>query len=208
MDIFEAIDTRHTTRVYTSKKPTTDEIKRIINSARLAPSACNTQNWKFICVLNDRVKKELANAILDKYDEFEEKMSPNLYEQIKGFKNHSIFFTRAPLLVVCVQTYAPKFLEGILEEYGLTNEEILDIRPDSQLLSMGGAVENMSLAAHALGYSACWMVAPLIAQEGMRRILNLQKPDQIVSLLAIGEEEIEVKRAPKKDLDEVIEIIE
>ena len=208
MDIFETIDTRHTTRVYTEKKPTVDEVKRIINSARLAPSACNTQNWKFIAVLNDEVKNKLADEILKKYDEFEKNMSEELYSKIKGFKDHSTFFTKAPLLVVCVQTYAPKFLEGTLEQFGLSNEEILDIRPDSQLLSMGGAVENMSLAAHALGYGSCWMVAPIIAQEGMRRVLNLQKPDQIVSLLAIGEEKIEVKRAPKKSLDEVIEIIE
>ena len=143
-----------------------------------------------------------------KYDEFEKTMPSHLYDKIKGFKGHSTFFTKAPLLIVCVQTYAPKFLEGILEEFGMTEEEILDIRPDSQLLSMGGAVENMSLACHALGYSSCWMVAPVIAQEGMRRILNLKKPDQIVSLLAIGEEQTETKRSAKKDLDEVMEIIE
>ena len=87
MDIFETIDTRHTTRVYTDKKPTVDEIKRIINSARLAPSACNTQNWKFIAVLNDDIKNKLADEILKKYDEFEKNMPEELYSKIKGFKD-------------------------------------------------------------------------------------------------------------------------
>jgi len=208
MEIFEALDTRQTIRSYGDKVPTVDEIKRIINSARLAPSACNAQNWKFIAVLNNEVKQRLADAILEKYDEFEKILPQEEYQKMGRFKSHSTFFTSAPLLIVCVQTYAPKFLEGILENAGLSAKEIQDIRPDSQILSMGGAVENMSLASWALGYGSCWMVAPLIAQAKMRQILNLNDDEQILSLLAIGEPKVIPTRAIKKILDDVIEIIE
>ena len=208
MDIFETIDTRHTTRNYKEDKPTVEEIKRIIDSARLAPSAMNAQNWKFIAILNDEIKSALAGAVFDKYDEFEKILKPETYSKLARFKAHSVFFKNAPMVIACVQTYAPKFLEGILEEAGLSQEEILDLRPDSYLLSMGGAIENITLAAHALGYGTCWMVAPLIAQKGMRKVLNLGDDDQIVSILAIGKPEGDAHSPKKKELDEVLEIID
>ena len=68
MEIFEAIDNRKTIRKYDDYKPTTEEVKRIINSARLAPSAINMQNWKFIAVFNQNVKEELADSVLRAYD--------------------------------------------------------------------------------------------------------------------------------------------
>lgn len=44
MNFQEVIDNRKTIRKYDSYVPTVDEIKRIINSARVAPSAMNMQN--------------------------------------------------------------------------------------------------------------------------------------------------------------------
>ncbi len=208
MDIFEAINTRHTTRNYKSDKPSKEEIERIINSARLAPSAMNTQNWKFIAILNDDVKQALADAVFAKYDEFEKILKPETYSKLARFKAHSVFFKDAPMVIACVETYAPRFLEGILEEAGLPQEEILDLRPDSFLLSMGGAIENITLSAHALGYGTCWMVAPLIAQKGMRKVLNLNNDEQIVSLLAIGKPNDVVYSPKKKELNDVMKIIE
>ena len=43
---------------------------------------------------------------------------------------------------------------------GLGEDEIKKMRPDSYLLSMGGAIENMLLASYALNLGSCWMVAP------------------------------------------------
>lgn len=80
MEIFEAIDNRKTIRKYDDYKPTTEEVKRIINSARLAPSAINMQNWKFIAVFNQNVKEELANSVLAAYD----RILSNLNEEDKA----------------------------------------------------------------------------------------------------------------------------
>ena len=58
----------------------------------------------------------------------------------------------------------------MIQDYSL--EEIGLMRPDSQLLSMGGAIENIILSAHALGLGSCWMVAPVIAQKELKSLLN------------------------------------
>lgn len=208
MEIFECIDTRKTIRKYSDYIPTDDEIKRIINSARLAPAAMNTQNWKFLAVFNSDIKKEMAKAVLKKYDEITSRIKDETKEGVLRYKGHSTFFENAPVVIVCVETNAASFMGGVLEEANYTKEEISKMRPDSYLLSMGGAVENMALAATALGLSSCWMVAPLLAGEEFKKILNLKEEDKIVTLLTIGKAYAEnPNRAPKKELDEVMEII-
>lgn len=64
MDIFEVLDNRKTIRKFDSYIPSKEEIERIIESARLAPSAMNTQNWKFIAVYNSEIKEKMAAAVL------------------------------------------------------------------------------------------------------------------------------------------------
>ncbi len=208
MEIFECIDTRKTIRKYADYIPTDDEIKRIINSARLAPSAINAQNWRFIAVLNQDVKHKMAEAISDKYDEIVKNLDEETKGRVLGYKGHSTFFENAPVVVVCVEIDAPKFMGGVLEQAGYSKEEISKMRPDSYLLSMGGAVENMILSANALGLSSCWMVAPVLAHDDIKTVLNLKDNEKITTLLAIGKPYSEnPNKPPKKDLAEVMEII-
>ena len=210
MELFEAIDNRKTIRKFDDYIPTVDEIKRIINSARLAPSAMNTQNWRFIAVCNDEVKNKMAEAVLNGYDKILKNLDENLKKDVEKYKAHSTFFTHAPFLIVCIEQDAPSFMGGILEKTGLTDNEIKLMRPDSYLLSMGGAVENMLLSGYALGLGSCWMVAPVLGECGIRKVLNLKENEKIVSILAFGRpaKDISDKRSPKKSLDEIMEIIE
>lgn len=210
MNLFEAIDKRKTTRKFDDYRPTTDEVKRIIDSARLAPSAMNTQNWKFIAILNDSVKEKMADSVLAAYDEILAGLDDETKAGVERYKGHSTFFTKAPLVVVCVEENAPSFMGGVLEAAKIPAERIKLMRPDSYLLSMGGAIENMLLAGYGLGLGSCWMVAPVLGEEGMRKILNIKENQKIVSILAFGRpaKDATDKRSPKKDLSEVMEIIE
>ena len=82
------------------------------------------------------------------------------------------------------------------------------MRPNSSLLSIGAAVENMSLAAHALGYGTCWLCAPIVAYKKFKEILNLDEKSKIVSLLTVGiPEHNNFKSPPKKPLSEVMKIL-
>jgi len=208
MEIFECLDTRKTIRKYSDYIPTDDEIKRIINSARLAPAAMNTQNWKFLAVFNKDIKHKMAQAVLNKYDEITSRIDENTARAVSSYKAHSTFFETAPVIIVCVETKAPSFMGGVLEIANYSESEISKMRPDSYLLSMGGAVENMALSAHALGLSSCWMAAPVLAEKDFREILNLKEDDKIVTILTIGKSYADnPNRAPKKSLDEVMEII-
>ena len=69
---------------------------------------------------------------------------------------------------------------------------------------MGAAIENMSLAATALGLATCWMCAPLVAYREFSELLNIGKENKVVSLLTVGYPDGDsFSRPQKKTLEEV-----
>jgi nitroreductase len=62
MDVFDAIRQRNSVRNYKETEVEEDKLKRILEAARLSPSASNRQDWKFIVVRNKETKKKLAKA--------------------------------------------------------------------------------------------------------------------------------------------------
>ena len=62
MDVFTAISQRKSMRAYKETDVEEDKLKKILEAARLSPSASNRQEWKFIVVKNKETRKKLANA--------------------------------------------------------------------------------------------------------------------------------------------------
>ncbi len=62
MDVFTAIENRRSIRKYQTKDVEQDKIDRIIESARIAPSAANRQEWKFIVVKEQSTRDKLVDA--------------------------------------------------------------------------------------------------------------------------------------------------
>jgi nitroreductase len=62
MDVFTAISQRSSVRAYKATDVEEDKLMKILESARLSPSASNRQEWRFIVVRNKETKKKLAKA--------------------------------------------------------------------------------------------------------------------------------------------------
>jgi len=62
MDVLDAIRTRKSVRNYLNQTVEEDKLLAILEAGRLAPSASNRQEWRFIIVRNQEVKKKLAKA--------------------------------------------------------------------------------------------------------------------------------------------------
>lgn len=62
MDIYEAIATRRSIRKYKSDPVEEEKLNRILESARIAPSAGNRQPWHFIVVTDEQTKLRLKEA--------------------------------------------------------------------------------------------------------------------------------------------------
>jgi nitroreductase len=62
MDVFTAINRRRSVRAYKSDEVEEEKLKKILEAARLSPSASNRQEWKFIVVRDKEAKKKLSKA--------------------------------------------------------------------------------------------------------------------------------------------------
>jgi len=62
MDVFDVIRTRRSIRKYLNKPIEQEKLSKILEAARLSPSAANRQPWKFIVVTDPKVKEELRAA--------------------------------------------------------------------------------------------------------------------------------------------------
>ena len=60
MNVLDAIRTRKSVRKYLDKAVEEDKLLAILEAGRLAPSASNRQEWRFIIVKDREVKKKLA----------------------------------------------------------------------------------------------------------------------------------------------------
>lgn len=62
MEVFEAIKSRRSIRTYKSEPVPEDKINKLLEASRLAPSASNRQNWKFLIVNDVEIKNQLVKA--------------------------------------------------------------------------------------------------------------------------------------------------
>lgn len=208
-DFFKVINTRKTIRKYTDKIPPIEAIKIIADAGRQAPSATNSQNWEFIAILDNNLKTKMAQCVEKKFDELILLVTDeNDRTKLNGYKYYSMFFTQAPVVFAIVEKQRKSTMLTILEKNGMSKEELMKYDNKSSILSIGAAVENMSLTATALGLATCWMCAPLVASKELGDLLGIEDCDRVASLLTVGyPENSNVTRPPKKQLDEVFRII-
>lgn len=78
MDVFEAVRKRRSIRDYLDKDVEEEKLLRIMEAARLAPSARNRQEWRFIIVKDKNLKERL----------------------VKEASPHQPFMLKAPIVIV------------------------------------------------------------------------------------------------------------
>jgi len=60
MDVFQAISQRYSCRSYQDKPIEDEKIARVLEAARLAPSASNFQDWRFVVVTDPQIRASLV----------------------------------------------------------------------------------------------------------------------------------------------------
>jgi nitroreductase len=65
MKVLEAITNRYSVRRYRNKAVEEQKLLRVLEAARLAPSASNRQEWRFVVVRDEARRRALAHAARD-----------------------------------------------------------------------------------------------------------------------------------------------
>jgi nitroreductase len=209
MDLFDSIQGRKSIRRFKQTPVPDEDIKKILDAGRRAPSANNTQPWSFIVVKNRTVLKQMADAarqMIDRMIPYAE--SEKQAQRLAAYKgNYYTFFEHAPVVIAVLMEGYDMGTDRILAKMGYSSEDIKRLRPLPGLQSVAAAIENMLLATHALGYGTCWMTGPLVAQEAFEKLLGFGKERAIAALLPVGVPDENPSDRPRKPLEEIMRVI-
>jgi nitroreductase len=64
MDVYQAIASRKSVRSFLDREIPSEVISRLLGAARLAPSASNRQEWRFVVVRDPSLRRRLATAAM------------------------------------------------------------------------------------------------------------------------------------------------
>ena len=174
MDIYEIIAHRQSDRQYDPDRPVEPEkIQRILEAARLAPSACNAQPWHFIVVDQPELRNQVADAVASR---------------LLGM-NH--FTKQAPVHILVVEE-RPNFTSGI---GGLIKDK------QFPLLDIGIAAAHITLASTAEGLGSC--ILGWFDEKRVAKLLGVPKGKRIPLLLTLGYPDCELRKKIRKPLEEI-----
>lgn len=181
MEFDNVLNSRRTVRLYEDKNVSQDMINKIIKSASLAPSAKNRQPWKFY-ILNATQKNEIANMLL-KWDVLNRKEKSSA----KGSANQILDANQ--MIMVYKDTYKSKF------------KSMYYTKPD--YISLGCALENMSLESVNLGLGSCIVCDTLYIAEEINNYLNITGYEQVCGFI-IGYPIYDEPPKSKKDIKDLL----
>jgi nitroreductase len=180
--VIDAINKRRSIRAYETKPVPRDLVNVVIAAGNEAPSAMNSQPWRFVVVEDSAAKRKLLSAALPqarKITELVKDVDPERYESIKK---------RYAELPDPVYYSAPTVI------FVIGNGRYKDH-------SCPLACENMMLAAYSLGLGSCWVgFGAMVTEDAeVRSLLNLQEGDSIYGPILLGYPKGETNRPMKKE---------
>ncbi|MDP4209731.1 MAG: nitroreductase family protein [Bacteroidota bacterium] len=174
--LLELFSRRQSVRAYDSSKPVeAEKLLRCIEAARIAPSACNAQPWKFIVVDNPELKNKLADLTSSKLLSM----------------NH--FTKQAPVHVVVVREKA---------NFTSTVGQVLKDK-EYPLIDIGIATIQFCLQATVEGVGTC--ILGWFDEKGVRKLLNIPRNKRVELVITVGyAASDEIRRKIRKDTSEIL----
>jgi len=185
LSTWEAIRQRRSIRKYTNDEVPDDLINQILEAARLAPSGCNNQPWRFIVVRDEKVRRGICQLC-----------------------SKQRFIEEAPITIVCfadLNRYSPESMKnqwnelvdwGIAQTLSgdLAKQEHWEQRPIAQFgrekqlfMAVSNtfiAIEHILLMATALGLGTCFLGA---TDDGkLNKLFSLPNNLASVAVVTVG----------------------
>jgi len=202
---------RHSVRKFTDEQVNIEDLKEIIKAAGAAPSGTNSQNWFFVAIRNEKTIDDLVNIIINKNDYIQKSnASEKLKSKLSKFLYYATLFKDAKTVVIAFSKPYNFFSKEDYKELDLTeSQEKYIFNNSAEIQNVSAAIENLCLAASSLGYGSCWMTAPSFAYEEITNYLDMEDTNLLpVAIIPIGVPDGEVRSPRKKELDEILKIIE
>lgn len=165
MEFFDVVKNRRAVRRYKPDPVIKEDILKILDAANWAPSGMNKQQWEFVVVSGEK-KAELGKS----YKKIAERYTRDWEEPAKqNFIDYAATYGGAPVVIVI-----------------LTEASTADPVRKMHLQSASAAMENLVLAARALGLGTCWMTGLLQDEKNIRAVLGIPDEREIVCVTPLG----------------------
>ncbi len=173
-EMLEIIVSRQSDRGYNEKQVEDDKLERVLEAGRMAPSACNSQPWRFIVVNEPGLREKVAGAASARE---------------LGFNN---FIDQSPVLLVVVREKGK-----VISRVGGTVKD-----KDYSLIDIGIAVENICLQALAEGLGTC--IIGWFNEKKVKELLEIPSSGRAELIITLGYSSKPRRPKIRKDPDEVI----
>ena len=188
MTAWEAIERRRSIRRFKSDPVERGAIEKILEAAVLAPSAKNSQPWRFTVVPESK-RDEMAGVLRQGIANREAEG-----EKVGTVRGTLQVMEQAPVTVFVHNA------DGIhpwkaREEH----ESWWDL---ATVQSVGAAIENMLLAATELGLGSLWIADVWEAYPEIGAWLETD--DQLVAAVSFGYADVEPATPPRKSMEDVV----
>ena len=182
MEVFEAIRGRRSVRAFLPDPVPQGDLERILDAARYAPTAGNVQPWKFLLVREAKNKAGLKEAV-----------HGFLWGKIAGME-----LTEAQKAELRKQYH--DFVEGVF----VAPVWVLVFVEESQYPELvgydgAGAVQNVMLAAHALGYGSSWQTT-IFSEALVQGYFTVPDHYRFICAVPVGRPADQPEMPTKKDL--------
>jgi nitroreductase len=175
MNFSELILTRQSVRRYASRPVEPEIINQCLEAARLAPSASNSQPWKFIVVDQEPLRTEVAKAT---------------FTDIQLINK---FTLQAPVMVVIVIEKAKL----------ITRLAMLVKKKEWPLIDIGIAAEHFCLQATELGLGTCMI--GWFDEKKLQKLLDIPSGKSVGLVISLGyaEDGYKLRTKVRKSLEEM-----
>ncbi len=183
MEFWTALEGRHSVRDFSDEPLSREAVEHVIRAAGLAPSAMNSQPWRFHVAMG--AARQRAGAVIAQatahLTEYMSVLGPEKYElAVKWYSE----LGGAPVVIGVSMVPAT-------DEFESTNA----------LLSIGAAIENLLLAVTADGLAACNVTFLKWLDEGLEEAFCIGDGRKVIAVIALGHPGPLPSAAPPKHAD-------
>jgi coenzyme F420-0:L-glutamate ligase/coenzyme F420-1:gamma-L-glutamate ligase len=172
----DAIKQRRSIRNYQPKEVPEKLVFEVLEAAGWAPSAHNSQCWRFIVLRDMKIRRDLAEQMAEAWA-VDLKRDGVTAEEGKRIERRDRFATAPVLILACLT------MKGLRK---FPDAERQGFERDLAVESLGAAIQNLLLTAHAAGLGACWYCAPAFCKPLVRKALKIPESVEPQAFITMG----------------------
>jgi len=163
MDILEAIHTRHSVGKVKPDPVAREVIAQLLSAAVQAPNHFKVRPWRFV-VLTGAGREKLGEAIVQSTKANKPEATEDDLQRDRALP------LRAPVVIAV----------------GVDKPAIPKAKEIENVCATAAAIQNMLLAAHALGLAAIWRTGPSATDPAIKQFFGWEADQYLIGFVYIG----------------------